>query len=271
MAPLTVIQPAGGWGLGRLRELWASRELLVFLAWRDVSVRYKQTLLGATWALVQPVATTIAFSVVFGRLARMPSDGVPYPLFALCGLLPWMAFAAALNLSTNSVISNAALMTKVYFPRVLAPLASMAPAVVDLLVSLAALGALLAYYGVFPGARLLWLPLVLPLPIVCAAGLGVWFAGLSARYRDIRHVLPFLTQFWMFVSPVIYPSSAVPETYRAFYALNPVVGAIEALRWVFLGQGQLNLLPVSSVVAVALLLSGIFWFLRVDRSFADVV
>lgn len=272
-ATLIVIEPTRGFAHLGLRELWRERELLAFLAWRDVTVRYRQTLLGAAWALVQPLATMAVFTAVFGRLGRLPSDGSPYALFALCGLVAWQCFASALGGCSNSLVGNAALLSKVYFPRLVLPLASLAPAIVDLAVSLAALAVFMVLYGVAFTPRLLLVPLLVLLPLVPALGAGLWLSALSVRYRDVRHVLPFVTQFWLFASPVAYPTSLLPERLRPLFALNPMVAVIETYRWALLGHAPPSpaVVWVSSLVAVTLLVGGALFFRRQERGFADVV
>jgi len=271
--PVVIIEPTHGWASLRLHELLERRELLGFLAWRDITVRYRQTLLGAAWALLQPLAAMVAFSVIFGRLARLPSDGVPYPLFAFCGLLPWQCFATALNASANSLVGNAALLSKVYFPRLVLPLAASAPAIVDLAVSLFALLALMAVYEVRPGVRWLLLPVLVLWPPLVALSAGLWLSALAVRYRDVRHALPFLVQFWMFVSPVVYPASLFPARVRPWLGLNPVAGVVETYRWALLGTDtlELRLVALSVGVTAVLLVSGALYFRRTERAFADVV
>lgn len=271
--PIVVIEPTRGWAALRLRELLEHRELLGFLAWRDITVRYRQTLLGAAWALLQPMAAMAAFSLVFGRLARLPSDGLPYPLFAFCGLLPWQCFATALGASANSLVGNAALISKVYFPRLVLPIASTAPALVDLAVSLLALLVMMAGYGVRPTARWLLLPLLIAWLPLASLSAGLWLSALSVRYRDVRHTLPFLTQLWMFVSPVVYPASLFPVSVRPWLGLNPMAGVVETYRWALLGTAVLDwrMVALSAVVTLALLFSGTMFFRRTERAFADVV
>lgn len=268
-----VIEPTRGLAGLRLREVWRERELLAFLAWRDVAVRYRQTLLGAAWALLQPLATMAIFSLVFGRFARLPSGGSPYALFALCGLVPWQCFATGLGGCANSLTGNAALLTKVYFPRLVLPLASLAPALVDLGVSLVALAAGLLLFGPGLTPRALLVPLFAPLPLLPALGAGLWLAALGVRYRDVRHVLPFVTQFWLFASPVAYPTDLLPAALRPWFALNPMVAVIDLYRWALLGHAAPTpaVLAVSGSVALVLLGGGALFFRRQERGFADVV
>lgn len=271
--PLHRIAPSQAWAPLRLGELWAYRELLYFLIWREIKVRYKQTALGAAWAILQPLTTMVVFSIFFGRLARIPSDGVPYPVFAFCALLPWQLFAFALTESSNSVVANQRLITKVYFPRLIIPIAAIAVGLVDFAVAFAVLGAMLFYFGMHPGIALVTVPLWTLLAVATALGVGLWLAALNVRYRDVRYTLPFVAQLWLFVTPVAYPSSLVPEAWRTLYAVNPMVGVVEGFRWALLGgtgsPGAMVL--VSAVVVAAILVSGLFYFRRVERTFADVI
>jgi homopolymeric O-antigen transport system permease protein len=266
------IEPTSRWAYP-LRELWAYRELIGFLIWRDLKVRYKQTVLGVAWAVIQPFFTMIVFSVIFGRLAKVPSDGLPYPVFAFCALLPWQLFAFALTEASNSVVTNQRLLTKVYFPRLLMPLSSICVGLADFLISFVILLGMMAYYGIAPHAAALTIPLWTILAMATALGVGLWLAALNVRYRDIRYTVPFLTQIWMYATPVAYASSLVPLAWRPFYALNPMVGVIEGFRWALLGQHNVSATTISvSMVTVGLLLiSGLFYFRRTERTFADIV
>jgi len=268
-----VIAPSRGWVSLRLAELWRHRSLLYFLVWRDVKVRYKQTALGVLWAVLQPVFMMAIFTLVFGRLARMPSDGIPYPVFAYCGLLPWQLFAYALTESGNSVVNSQQLITKVYFPRLVIPLAAVLGGVVDFGIAFTVLLGLMAMYGLVPGPSIVAIPGFVALAITTALGVGLWSSALNVRYRDVRYTMPFLVQAWMFASPIVYPSSLVPASWRVWYGLNPMAGVIEGFRWVLLGAPRppLALLAASSAVAVALLISGLYYFRRMERTFADVV
>jgi len=254
-------------------ELWKYRELLAFFVWRDVKVRYKQTLLGLGWALVQPLATMIVFSIVFGRLAHLASDGVAYPAFSLAGLLPWMLFASGVTLAANSLVGNVNLLTKVYFPRVLLPVSNVVSGLLDFSVSFALLLVVLAWYGIFPSWRMLLLPLPIGLVLVSAAGAGLWLAALNAQYRDIRHAMPFLVQLWMYGTPIVYSLSIVPSTWRPLVALNPLVAAVETFRFAMLGTNGLSaaVVVVSTVSAVALLTSGAWYFRSMERVVADTI
>jgi lipopolysaccharide transport system permease protein len=273
------IRPSSGWRALNLAELWRYRELLWFLALRDVKLRYKQTALGAAWAVIQPLFTMIVFSVFFGRLGGIPSDGVPYPLFALCALLPWQLFAYALTQSSNSVVNEQRLITKVYFPRLIVPAASVLSGLVDFAVAFVLLLGMMGYYAAAgdyrgsPGWALLAVPLFVLFAVAAALAVGLWLAALNVQYRDFRYTIPFLTQFWMFASPVAYPSSLVPERWRPLYGLNPMAGVIEGFRWALLGKEDPSwgLLGVSAAAVAALLAGGLFYFRRMEKTFADVV
>lgn len=271
--PETVIRPSKGWVALHLRDLWEYRDLIYFLAWRDISVRYKQTVLGAAWAVIQPFFSMIVFSLFFGRLAQIPSDGVPYPIFSYTALLPWQYFATAMDNASNSLVGSANLLSKVYFPRLIIPLAGIIPAIVDFLIAFVVLLGMMLFYGIFPTANIIWLPLFLLLALVTALGVGLWMSALNVQYRDVRYTIPFITQFWMFISPVVYPSSMVPETWRWLYALNPMVGVIEGFRWALLATDTAPgpVVAVSVLAALALLASGAFYFKRMEKTFADVV
>jgi lipopolysaccharide transport system permease protein len=267
------IGPSAGWRVLNLAELWRYRELLWFLAARDIKLRYKQTVLGVAWAVVQPLFTMIIFSIFFGRLAGIPSDGVPYPLFALCALLPWQLFVYALTQSSNSIVAEQRLITKVYFPRLIVPLSSVLSGLVDFGIAFVLLLVMMAWYGVVPGWAVLTVPLFVLFAVATALAVGVWLAALNVQYRDFRYTIPFLTQFWMFASPVAYPSSLVPERWRGTYGLNPMAGVIEGFRWALLDKANPSwqLLVVSVVVVAALLAGGLSYFRRLERTFADVV
>jgi lipopolysaccharide transport system permease protein len=271
-APVRVIQPSRAWVPLDLGELWEYRELLYLLVWRELKVRYKQTVLGVAWAIVQPLLTMVVFSVVFGRLAKMPSDGVPYPVFAYCALLPWQLFAYAMTESSNSVVANQRLLTKVYFPRLLMPLAAIAVGLADFVVSFAFLLVLMAYYGIVPGGALWTIPLWTLLAVSTAFGVGLWLSALNVRYRDVRYTLPFLSQIWMYATPVAYPSSIIPAAWRPLFALNPMAGVVEGFRWALLGG---TTAPDSSVLisiaaVIGILIGGLFYFRRTERTFADI-
>jgi lipopolysaccharide transport system permease protein len=273
VGPVTEIVPSRGWVSLRLRELWEYRELLYFLTWRDIKVRYKQTVLGAAWAILQPFLNMVVFSLFIGGLAKMPSDDIPYPIFNFTGLVPWTFFAYGLAQSSNSLVGNAQLIKKVFFPRLVVPIASVLSGLVDFALAFLVLLAMMVVYGYWPTANIIWLPLLLLLTFVTALGVGLWLSALNVEYRDIRYVIPFLTQFWMFISPVVYPSSLLDEPWRTIYAVNPMVGVLEGFRWALLGKGTAPgpMIGLSVVVSIVLLVTGGFYFRRMERNFADVV
>ncbi len=271
---ITLIQPLRGWIALNLREIWLYRELLFFFIWRDIKVRYKQTLLGASWAILQPVFTMVVFSIFFGRLAKIPSDGIPYPIFSYAGLLPWTFFAAGLTNGANSLVRDANLIKRVYFPRLITPLSAVVGGLPDFLLAFLVLIAMMIYYGLFPTlASVLWLPVSLLLALVTSLGVGLWLAALHALYRDIRYVVPFLTQFWMYATPVVYPSSLLEEPWRTLYGLNPMVSVVEGFRWSLLGQSEprVSMVLLSLAIALLLLVSGAYFFRRMEPHFADTL
>jgi len=246
---------------------------MYFLVWRDLKVRYKQTSLGVLWAVLQPVATMVVFSAFLGKFAKVPSDGFPYPLFTFCALLPWQLFSFAITESSSSLIQNQALLTKVYFPRLIVPIVPVLTALVDLAIALVVMIGLLIFYRVVPTFTILFLPLLIAFAAVAALAIGIWLAALTAEYRDVRYTIPFLLQFWMFVTPIAYPTSVVPAKWRLIYELNPMTGVVEGFRWAILGaqpSSFLSLLP-SVVVVLVLLISGIIYFRRLENTFADVI
>ncbi len=273
LIPTTYIRPSKGWVKLGIGELWEARELLYFLTWREVKVRYKQTVIGVAWVVIQPLLTMIVLSIFFGRLAKMPSDGIPYPIFSLAGLVPWTFFANAVGLSASSLVTNANLIKKVYFPRLAVPIASVGSGLVDLGVSLVLLFVMMPFYKVHFAMRILWLPAFLMLAVITSFGVGLWLAALNVEYRDVRYVVPFLMQFWMLATPVVYPSSLLKEPWRSVYSLNPMAGVVEGFRWCLLGAQALEPAPlaVSLFVSLVLLISGAFYFRRMERVFADVV
>ena len=272
-SPAILIRPISGWVALNLRDLWEYRELLYFLVWRDLKVRYKQTVLGVAWVVIQPVFITLVFSVFFGRLVGVPSDGIPYPVFAFCGLLPWQLFAYAVTNASNSLVANDRLITKVYFPRLVIPLSAVLSGLVDFIFAFAVLLAMMAYYGIFPTLALWTLPGFLLMAMASAVGVGLWLSAFNVEYRDVRYTLPFITQLWFFISPVAYPTSLVPEKWRFLYGLNPMTGVVEGFRWALLGTSQSPgaWLGVSVVVTIALLIGGLYYFRRMEKNFADVV
>ena len=271
--PLLVIEPIRGLVSLRLSELWKNREVLYLLVWRDIKVRYKQTALGAAWAIIQPLLTMMTFSIFFGRLAKVPSDGLPYTLFSYSALVPWIFFATGLSQASNSLVSSANLITKVYFPRLLVPTAAVLAGLLDLSIAGGTLLLMMAYYHHGSTVHVVWIPALLVLALVTSLGVSFWFSALNVKYRDIRHVLPFVVQLWMFATPIAYPSSLVPAKFRAIYALNPMVGVIEGIRWALLGVNTAPglMLVVSSIIAVLILVSGAYFFRRMETTFADVV
>ena len=271
--PAQRIEPSRGWVSLRLNELWEYRELLYFLVWRDIKVRYKQTALGAIWAVLQPVMTMLVFSIFFGRLAKMPSDGIPYPVFVYAALLPWQLFSYALTESANSLVGSQHLIKKVYFPRLVVPISSVLSGLVDFAISFVVLLGLMAYYGIRPTAAIVVLPLFVIFALATALSVGLWLSALNVEFRDVRYTLPFLTQFWMFATPVAYPASLVPEKWRVWLGLNPMAGVVEGFRWALLGKTAAPgpLLWVSLAAVVVLLLGGLMYFRRMEATFADVV
>ena len=272
-APLTVIEPVRAWASLGLRELWAYRELLYFLTWRDIKVRYKQTALGASWAILQPIATMVVFSLFFGRLASMPSDGVPYPLFSFAALVPWTFFANGLAQSANSVVLSQNLISKIYFPRLAIPIATVLSGLVDFLLAFVVLLGLMVYFGFPPTWRMLWLIPLLGLAHVAAFGAGFWLSALNVQYRDVRYAVPFLTQLWLFATPIAYPSSLLADRWQVVYAINPMVGVVEGFRWALLDAGSPPgaLVLVSLAVALVIMVTGLLYFRRMEQTFADVV
>jgi lipopolysaccharide transport system permease protein len=273
-APVVRIEARRGWLALDLPELWAYRDLIYFFVWRDIKVRYKQTAIGAAWAILQPVLTMLVFSLFFGRLAKIPSQGLPYPIFYYTALLPWMYFAAAMQSATNVVVEQGRVITKIYFPRVVLPIASVMAGLVDFAISFVVLLVMMAAYRIVPTpGALIWLPLLTLLAVLTALGVGLWLSALNAMYRDVRYVVPFLVQFWMFASPVAYPSSLVPEKWRWLYGLNPMAGVIEGFRWALTGHGDPPsiLVAASSAAVVLLLLSGLVYYHAVEGVIADVV
>jgi lipopolysaccharide transport system permease protein len=268
-----IVRPSHGWSPLRLRLLWDYRDLLFFLFWRDVKVRYKQTVLGILWAVLQPGLMSVVFFLFFGRLAGIPSDGLPYPLFVLCGLLPWQLFAFALSESSNSLVANERLVTKVFFPRLIIPLSAALVGLVDFSFGFLVLLGVMLYWGVPLGLAFWTLPLFVVLTLAAALSAGIWLAALNVQYRDVRYAIPFLVQLWFFLSPVVYPSSMMPERWRWLYNLNPMAGVIDGMRWALLGQIEgPDIRTAISVTAMGFLLaSGLYYFRRVERHFADVI
>jgi lipopolysaccharide transport system permease protein len=271
--PLLRIAPPRGWLDIDFKELWSARELLYFFVWRDIKVRYKQTAIGAAWAVLQPFMTMVVFSLFFGKLAKMPSHGLPYPIFYYSALLPWMYFATALQNATNVVVEQQQVITKVYFPRLVLPMSAVAAGLLDFAIAFVVFLGMMAYYRIMPGWAILLFPCFLLLAVATALGVGLWLSALNAIYRDVRYVIPFLVQFWLFASPVAYPSSLVPERWRWLYGLNPMAGVIEGFRWALTGHGQPPniLLGVSTGMVMLLLGGGLVYFHKMEGTIADVV
>ena len=271
--PFVRRQARPGWVAIDFGELWRYRELLVFQAVRDIRVRYKQTFLGALWAILQPVMTMVVFSVVFGRLMGVPSDGIPYPVFTYCALLPWQLFANGLTNSCNSLLLNTNVLTHVYMPRLILPLAAVFVSLIDFMIAFIVLGGMMAYYGIIPGWALITLPLFTLLALATALAVGLWLSALNVKYRDVRYTIPFMVQLWLFVSPVAYSSSLVPEKWQALYGINPMVGVVEGFRWALLGKTSppSSALIVSTLATVLLLVGGLFFFRRMEKTFADII
>lgn len=268
------IEPSQGWVSLRLSELWEYRELLYFLTWRDIKVRYKQTVLGAAWAIIQPFMSMIVFTLFFGGLAGISSDGVPYPLFSYTALLPWTFFAAALANSSNSLVTSANLIKKVYFPRLVVPISTTLAGAVDFLLAFSVLLLMMVFYGIFPNLNVIFLPFFLLMALMTSLGVGLWLSALNVQFRDIRYTIPFLTQLWLFISPVVYPSSEIQnDLLRTIYGINPMAGVVEGFRWALLGTDTAPgpIIAVSFVAALALLISGALYFRRMEKTFADVV
>lgn len=271
--PVTVIAPTRGWAALNLGELWRYRELIYFLTWRNIKVRYKQTAIGAAWALVQPLLTMLVFTLIFSRIAHVSSNGVPYPLFAFTGLLPWTVFATALTTAGTSLVTDANLVAKVYFPRLAVPLAAVLAGVVDIVLAFVVLVGMMAFYGVSPSAAVVTLPLFILLAFLTTLAVSLWLSALNVKYRDVRYTIPFLTQIWLFLTPVAYASSMIPPRFRLIYGLNPMTGVVDGFRWALLGTAQApgRLVYVSSVVVLVLLVGGLCYFRRMEREFADVI
>lgn len=269
-----VIQPAGRWPKIDLHEIWAYRELFFFLVWRDIKVRYAQTVLGALWAILQPVLTMIVFTVIFGLFAKIPSDGIPYPVFALSALVPWSFFSTALTTSSSSLVNNPELISKIYFPRLVIPTAPVLAALLDFIIAFAVLLVVMTLFGVAPHvSAIVMVPLLLLLIVMTATGTGCWLSALNIQYRDVKQITPLLMQIWMYASPIIYPLSMIPERFRPIYALNPMVGVISGFRSVLVGSGEIpwTLLGISFAMATVLLVTGALYFRRTERVFADVI
>jgi len=267
------IEPSKGWVSLKLGDLWEFRELLYFLVWRDVKVRYKQTVLGASWAIIQPFFTMVVFSIFFGKLAKMPSDGIPYPIFSYAALVPWAFFANGLNQASNSLVGNSNLIKKVYFPRLAMPIASVLGGFVDFILAFIMLIGMILYFGMVPTINVVWLPLFLLLAFATSLGTSLWLSALYVQFRDVRHIISFLTQIWLFATPIAYPSSLLSEPWRTLYGINPMAGVVEGFRWALLGTKTAPgpILIASALAALMLMLSGVYYFRRMEKTFADVV
>jgi len=266
-------QASKRWAWPKLRELWEYRELLYFFAWRDIKVRYRQTVMGALWAIIQPIFTMVIFSLFFGRLAKIPSDGLPYPVFSFAALVPWTFFTNALAQASNSLVTSANMIKKTYFPRLALPIATVLAGVIDFILAFVVLLGIMLYYGLVPTINAIWLPFFLLLALVTSLGVGLWLSVMNVQFRDVHYTIPFLTQAWLFVTPIAYPSSMLPEPWRTVYGLNPMAGVVEGFRWALLGSGTAPgpMIIVSSAVALIILISGAFYFRRMEQSFADVL
>jgi len=271
--PTVVIVPEKGWMPIDLRELWAFRDLLFFMSWRDISVRYKQTILGVAWAIIQPFFSMVVFSLFFGRLAKVPSDGIPYPIFSYAAVLPWGYFSAALGGAANSLVGSSTLISKTYFPRMTIPLAAVITPLFDFVIAFLFLIVLMIFYRITPTWNVIWLPFLLLLSVITALGVGLWLSAMNVQYRDIKYAIGFLLQLWMFASPVVYSTTLVPTQWRIIYGLNPMAGVISGFRWALLGTntGPDYMMFVSVMVALLILISGAFYFRRMEKNFADMI
>jgi len=269
----TRIEPSKGWVSLNLRELWNYRELFYFFIWRDLKVRYRQTILGVAWAVLQPFMTMVIFSIFFGRLARVDSDGLPYPIFSFAALVPWNFFSGALISGSNSLIGNANMLKKIYFPRMTMPISTALSGLVDFGIAFIVLVGMMVYYGYRPTGNVVWLPLLLLLALVTALGVSLWLSALNVRFRDVRYTVPFIAQAWLFATPIAYSSSLLEEPWKTIYGLNPMVGVVEGFRWALLGTDTVPgpMVIVSTLAALAILVSGAYYFRRMERDFADVV
>jgi lipopolysaccharide transport system permease protein len=272
-AQVVHIEPSKGWVSLKLQEVWNHRELLYFLTWRDIKVRYKQTVLGAAWAIIQPVSAMVVFSLFFGKLAKMPSDGIPYPIFAYAGLVPWTFFANGLSQSSNSLVGSGNLIKKIYFPRLIIPISSVVSGALDFVLAFIVLLGMMLYFGFLPTWNVIWLPLLLLLAFVTSLGMGLWLSAMNVQFRDVRYTVPFLTQLWLFATPIAYPSSLLTEPWRTLYGINPMVGVVEGFRWALLGTDTTlgPIVIVSILASIVLLVSGAFYFRRMEKTFADVI
>lgn len=271
---IVTIKPTKGWVGLNLKDLWIYRELVYFLTWRDIKVRYKQSVLGILWAILKPFMSMVVFTIFFGNFAKIPSDGVPYPIFAYTATLPWELFASALSVASRSMVSSGNMISKIYFPRLIVPLASVMSSVVDFFIGFTILIGMMFFYHISPTINTLWLPLLILLALVTALGIGFWTSALMVRYRDVGYLMPFVTNLWMYLTPVVYPASMIPEKWRLLYALNPMTGVVEGFRFALLGTTKsvsLPMLLVSTGIAILILITGLFYFRRMEKQFADMI
>jgi homopolymeric O-antigen transport system permease protein len=272
--PITIIKPSNGFSPEKLIQLWEYRELLYFFIWRNIKVRYKQTIIGATWAIIQPLLAMIVFTIFFGRLAQIPSDDIPYPIFSYAALVPWLFFANGLSSCSESMVGSADLIKKIYFPRITIPVSAVLSGIVDFTLAFIVLLIMMPFFGITPGVNIIWIPFFILLAFVTCLGVGLWLTTMNVLFRDVRYAIPFLIQLWLFASPVVYPSSMLSEPWRTIYGINPMVGVIEGFRWSLLGiEGNMDggMLIVSTCVSISILLSGIVFFNRTEKKFADVI
>lgn len=267
------IEPTRGWSSLGLRELWRFRELMYFFIWRDIKVRYKQTILGGAWAIIQPFCTMVIFSVFFGKLAKIPSESIPYPIFSFAALVPWTFFANGVSLSSTSLVSDSNLVKKVYFPRLALPIAKVMSGIVDFVLAFAMLIGFMFYYHIEPTGRVIWVPVFLLIALITAWGVSIWFSALHVQFRDVQYIIPFLVQIWLFATPIAYPSTLLPEPWRTVYGINPMVGVVEGFRWALLGTKMTSgpMVLVSAFTSVILLVGGVYYFRRLERTFADII
>jgi len=271
---LVTIKPVKGWVPLNLKDLWHYRELIYFLTWRDLKVRYKQSVLGVLWALLKPFMNMVVFTIFFGQLAKIPSDGIPYPIFSYTGLLPWGFFAAALEVSARSMLQSGGMVSKIYFPRIIVPLSSVFANLVDFLIAFTILIGMMIYYQITPTINTLWLPVFILLAMITAIGVGLWFSALLVMYRDVNYLLPFITEIWKFVSPVVYSATLIPEKWQWLYSINPMAGVVTGFRWALLGQPEtisFSSLAISGGISLLIFISGLYFFRRMERVFADMI
>lgn len=270
---LIVLKPSRGWSALNLRDLWVFRELVFFLTWRDIKVRYKQTLLGAAWAIIQPLVNMVVLTIIFGNLAKLSTEGIPRPIFTFTALLPWGLFSKALSDAGRSMLSNRSMITKIYFPRLIIPLSSVMGGVVDFMIQFVILMGMMLYYQITPSSAILTLPFFIILALITALGFGLWLSALHVLYRDVGYILPFLTQIWMLVTPIAYSLTEIPEKWQLVYALNPMVGVVEGFRWALLNTQNAPgpILLISTTLSVLILISGMYYFRRMERTFADMI